>query len=177
VRQSTKEAPNFGEPPQGEVRRSHLPQASKMKELALHTRRDRKRKRRISEPSRSFDTPLTIALNNPQFLCRSHPRFPQLLKAALHTFVAEGQTLDDPRDLTEETTAQTAFYTHRGLDEQASSIRPPSELLTPLPGCLLKNMDGPEGRHGKMRERFCERLESTYSPPGSAVRRLSMLLS
>ena len=36
----------------------------------------------------------------------------------------ERQTLNDPRDLTEETTAQTGFYTHRGLDGQASSIRP-----------------------------------------------------
>src|SRR5215217_5135002 len=29
-----------------------------------------------------------------------------------------------PRDLTEETTAQTAFYTHRGLDGRTPSIRP-----------------------------------------------------
>jgi hypothetical protein len=60
----------------------------------------------------------------PRFLYRSHPRHPLLLKAALNLVVAEGQTLDDPRDLTEQTTAQTAFYTHRGLDEQACSIRP-----------------------------------------------------
>jgi hypothetical protein len=45
---------------------------------------------------------------------------PELLKGALNALVAEGQTLDDPRDLTEQTTAQTGFYTHRGLDEQAS---------------------------------------------------------
>jgi hypothetical protein len=32
----------------------------------------------------------------------------------LNALVAEGQTLDDPRDLTEQTTAQTAFsYTSR----------------------------------------------------------------
>jgi hypothetical protein len=48
----------------------------------------------------------------------------RFLKAALNVFVAERQTLDDPRDLTEKTTAQTGFYKHRGLDEQASSIRP-----------------------------------------------------
>jgi hypothetical protein len=53
----------------------------------------------------------------------------RLLKSAVHTFVADEQTLDDPRDLTEETTAQTDFYTHRGLDEQACSIRP--GVLTP----------------------------------------------
>jgi hypothetical protein len=53
----------------------------------------------------------------------------ELLKAALNVFAAEVQTLDGPRDLTEETTAQTGFYTHRGLDEQASSIRPGA--LTP----------------------------------------------
>jgi hypothetical protein len=63
------------------------------------------------------------------FLCRSRPRYPQLLKSALNIFVAEGQTLDDPRDLTEQTTAQTGFYTHRGLDKQASSIRP--GVITP----------------------------------------------
>jgi hypothetical protein len=34
---------------------------------------------------------------------------PELLKAALKVFVAEGQTLDGPEDLTEETTAQTGF--------------------------------------------------------------------
>jgi hypothetical protein len=48
----------------------------------------------------------------------------ELFKTSLNVFVAEGQTLDDPRDLTEETRAQSGFYTHRGLDEQASSIRP-----------------------------------------------------
>jgi hypothetical protein len=47
-----------------------------------------------------------------------------LLKTALNVFAAEVQTLDDPRDLTEETTAQTSFYTYRGLDDQASSIGP-----------------------------------------------------
>jgi hypothetical protein len=90
----------------------------------LYTSQGRKRKVRIFEPSQGSDTPLTRPLNNPQFLCRSRPRFPQLLKATLNVFVAEGQTLDDPRDLTEQTTAQIGFYTHRGLDEQASSIRP-----------------------------------------------------
>jgi hypothetical protein len=68
----------------------------------------------IFEPSRAFDTPLTRPLKNPRFLCRSRPRYLWLLKAALNGFVAEGQTLDDPRDLTEQTTAQTAFsYTSR----------------------------------------------------------------
>jgi hypothetical protein len=76
------------------------------------------------EPSRGFDTPLSMPLNNFRFLCRSRPRHPKLLKAALDVFVAEVQTLDDPRDPTEETTAQTGFYTHRGLDEQGSFIRP-----------------------------------------------------
>jgi hypothetical protein len=69
----------------------------------------RKRKNRISEPSRAFDTPLSMPLNNPRFLCRSRPRFPQLLKAASNVFVDEGQTLDAPRGPTEKTTAQTAF--------------------------------------------------------------------
>jgi hypothetical protein len=80
----------------------------------LHTSRGRKRKVRIFEPCRGFDTPLSMPLKNARFLCRTRPRHPQLLKAALNVFVAEGQTLDDPRDLTEQTTAQTAFsYTSR----------------------------------------------------------------
>jgi hypothetical protein len=38
----------------------------------------------------------------------------ELLKAAFNVFTAEGRMLDDPRDLTEDTTAQTAFsYTSR----------------------------------------------------------------
>jgi len=65
-----------------------------------------------------FDTPLTMPLKNPRFQCRSRPRYPQLLKAALNVVVTEGQTLDGPGDLTEQTTAQTGFYKHRGLDEQ-----------------------------------------------------------
>ena len=50
---------------------------------------------------------------------------PKLLKAALNVFVAEQQVLDDPRDLTEQTTAQTGFYTQRGLDSRTSGNRPP----------------------------------------------------
>jgi hypothetical protein len=100
-----------------------------MLERAVHTSQGRKRKYRIFEPSRAFDTPLTSLLKNRRFLCRSRPRSPKLLKAALNDFVAEGPPLDDPRDLTEETAAQIDFYTHRGLDNQGSSIRPGA--LTP----------------------------------------------
>jgi hypothetical protein len=57
-------------------------------------------------------------------LALTTPDVPRLLKAALNAFVAEERALDDPRDLTEETTAQTGFYTHRDLDGQGSSIRP-----------------------------------------------------
>ena len=39
----------------------------------LHTSRDRKRKLRIFEPSQAFDTPLTMPLKNPRFLCRTRP--------------------------------------------------------------------------------------------------------
>ena len=70
-----------------------------------------------------------MPLNNPLIPLPSPLCNPKLLKAALNVFEAEGQTLEDPRDLTEETTAQTGFYTHRGLDEQASSIR--AGVLTP----------------------------------------------
>jgi hypothetical protein len=54
-----------------------------------------KRKLRIFEPSRAFDTPLRSLPKKPRFLCRSRPRFPRLLKAALNVFIAEGHTLDD----------------------------------------------------------------------------------
>jgi hypothetical protein len=54
---------------------------------------------------------------------------PKLLKAALNVFVAEQQVLDDPRDLTDQTTAQTGFYTHRVQAGRTSSIRPGA--LTP----------------------------------------------
>ena len=66
---------------------------------------------------------------NPRFLCRARPSYPQLLKAALNVFLVEGQTLDYPRDLTQETTAHTGFNSHPGLDEQAASNRPGA--LTP----------------------------------------------
>src|SRR5918999_3069956 len=89
----------------------------------LHTTRGRKRKLRIFEPSPRFHTPLNRPLKKPRLLCRSLPRYPQLLKAAFNALVADERTVDDPRDLTSETTAQTGFYTHRGLDEQASSMR------------------------------------------------------
>jgi hypothetical protein len=90
-----------------------------------HTNRDRKRNATTFEPSVGSDTPLTMPPNNPRFPCRSLPRFPRLFNAALNAFAAERQTLVYPRDLTEQTTAQTGFYTHRGLDKQASSIGPP----------------------------------------------------
>jgi hypothetical protein len=67
-----------------------------------------------------------------------------LLKAALNVFVAEGQTLDDPRDLTEQTTAQIGLYAHRSLDDQASSIRP--GVLTPDPPPRSRPREhGPQG--------------------------------
>jgi hypothetical protein len=97
----------------------------------LHTTRDRKRKVRIFEPSRGSHTPLTRPLKSPLFLCRSRPRYPQLLKVAVSVFVADERTLNGPEDLTDKTTAQTGFSTQRGLDGQASSIRPGA--LTPDP--------------------------------------------
>ena len=78
------------------------------------------------EPSRGSDTPLTRALNNPRFLYRPSIHYaPELFKVALEVVVAAKRALDGLEDLTEQTTAQSGFYTHRGLDEQASSIRPP----------------------------------------------------
>jgi len=90
----------------------------------LHTSRGRERKLRISKPSQAFDTALTIVLKNRRFLSRPRARYPQLLQAALNVFVAEGQTLDDSRDLTEDTTAQSGLYTHQPQDGRTSSDRP-----------------------------------------------------
>jgi hypothetical protein len=119
----------------------------------LRTSRGRKRNLRIFEPSRGFDTPLSMPLKNCRFLCRSRPRYPQLLKAALNVFVAERQTLDDPRDLTEQTTAQSGFYTHRGQDSRTSSIRPGALTPdTPPPVASSRTWMDPRGRHRKMRK-------------------------
>jgi hypothetical protein len=63
----------------------------------------------------------------------------------LNALVAEERTVDGAGDLTDKTTAQTGFYTHRGLDSQASSIRPGVFTPDPLLGRVLENMDGPEG--------------------------------
>jgi hypothetical protein len=60
----------------------------------MHTSRGRKRDIRIFEPLRGFDTPLSRPLKNSRFPCRSCTRYPQLLKAALHTFVADERVLD-----------------------------------------------------------------------------------
>jgi hypothetical protein len=54
---------------------------------------------------------------------------PGLPKGALNAFQADKRLVESPEDLTDKTTAQTGFYTHRGLEEQASAIRP--EVLTP----------------------------------------------
>ena len=70
-----------------------------------------------------------MPLKTLRFLCRSNPSYPQLLKGALNAVVAEERVIDGPEDLTHKTTAQIGFYAHRGLDGQASSIRPGA--LTP----------------------------------------------
>jgi hypothetical protein len=62
----------------------------------LHTSGGRKRKVRMSEPSQAFDTPLTMPLKNPRFLCQSRPRHPQLLKAALNALEADELTVHRP---------------------------------------------------------------------------------
>jgi hypothetical protein len=53
-----------------------------------------------------------MPLNNPQFLCRPHTRYPQLLKAVFNALIADGLRVDAPGDLAEQTTAQTGFYIH-----------------------------------------------------------------
>jgi hypothetical protein len=64
-------------------------------------------------------------------------------KAALNVFVAEGQTLDDPRDLTEQTTAQEAFihievWTSRLLlSDRGPKILIPLPRISVLTGCRV----------------------------------------
>jgi hypothetical protein len=57
------------------------------------------------EVSGRFDTPLSMPLKNPSFLCRSRPRYPSPLKTALNTLVADEPTVDGPQDLTGKTMA------------------------------------------------------------------------
>src|SRR5215210_4080758 len=49
-----------------------------------------------SSPREAFDTPLTMPLKNPWFLCRSRPRHPQLLKGALNALAADQRTVNSP---------------------------------------------------------------------------------
>ncbi len=93
-------------------------------------------------------------------------------KAALSVFVAEGQTLDDPEDLTHKTTAQSGFYTHRGLDGQASSIRPGA--LTPdTPPPHQRHAETLVGRHMKFDECSprldCDRYSFTAVPEALTI--------
>jgi hypothetical protein len=77
-------------------------------------------KNRILEPLRGFDTPLTIPLKTPPHSSADPaPGDSKLLKIALNALVADERTLDDPRDLTDETTAHTGFYVHRAQADRA----------------------------------------------------------
>jgi hypothetical protein len=48
----------------------------------------------------------------------------QSLEAALNAFVAEERTLDHPKDLPDQTTAQIGLYPHRGQHGPGPSYRP-----------------------------------------------------
>jgi hypothetical protein len=106
---------------------------------------------------------------SPRFLCRSRTRRSIAPQSRLECSFSRRRTLDAPEDLTHRTTAQTGFYTHRGLDEQASSIRPGALTpATPPRSCPREHgWMAPRGRHRKMRNVSLERLYSTYSWPGS----------
>jgi transposase len=54
----------------------------------------------------------------------------RLLKAALHTFVADERVLEGPEDLTDKITAQMGLYSQPCQDSRTSDIGPPHELLT-----------------------------------------------
>jgi hypothetical protein len=77
----------------------------------------------------------------------------------LNALVDDERTLYDPEGLAHKTTAQTGFYTHRGLDEQASFIRPGALTPdTPSPGRVLENLDGPEGSAEEIDKVFSGRV-------------------
>ncbi len=69
----------------------------------------------------------------------------RLLKAALKVVVAAERTLDGPRDLRHETTAQIGLYAHLCQDSRTSGNRPPHELLTPLPRHVPRAWMDPRG--------------------------------
>jgi hypothetical protein len=78
-----------------------------------------------------------MAPKKPLFLCRSRSRYPQLLKAASNVFVAEGQTLDGPEDLTG-LTGKTTFKsacTHTDVRQVLPLVTDPGSklLTTPAP--------------------------------------------
>ena len=117
-----------------------------MKELALHTSRDRKKNDRIFVPWQAFNTPLEYAAEVSPVPLPIPPQIYIARQSRLKRLCSPGADSRRPQDLTEEPTAQTGFYTQRGLGEQASSIRP--GVLTPdtpSPGRVLENMDGPLG--------------------------------
>jgi hypothetical protein len=82
-------------------------------EVEASGRRVRQREITTSGTQRCFDTPLTRHLRGSSFVSRplSHDAL-WLLKAALHTVVADEQVLEGPEDVTGETTAQMGLYTH-----------------------------------------------------------------
>ena len=85
------------------------------------------------EPRGASPHPCFESLRIPSVLCRSHTRYPQLLKAALNVFIAEERALDGPEDLAHGATAQTGFYTHRGLDGRIFGKQPP-----PMKSCYRR---------------------------------------
>jgi len=59
---------------------------------------------------------------------------PELLEGPSNVLQATDQVLDDNEGIAHRTTAQTVFYTHRGLDGRSFDIRPGAKLLpTPTP--------------------------------------------
>ncbi len=97
TKEATRKNANVFELRQGDVRKISLPRASEMEERDSHTSRGQRGRIRISEPPRGIDTPLSMPLKNARFLCRSRPRSPWLLKAALNALVADERVLEGQR--------------------------------------------------------------------------------
>src|SRR5215207_6716115 len=130
------------------------------------------------EPLRGFDTPLTTAPKNPRFLCRPSATLSRAPEGHLECSCSRGADSRRPKGPNRaDNGSKWLLYTSRS---GRAAFLYQTGVLTPdtPPRSRPQEHGWTRGvRHRKMRESFSERLRSTYSPPGSGVRRLSTLLS
>jgi|SRR5215211_1622124 hypothetical protein len=104
---------------------------------------------------------------SPDYTAHPNPDVPRLLKAVSNVFVAVEQHLDGLGDLTHKATAQTCFYTHRGLDGQPFGKQPGTRTPdTPSPSQWLSQKK-PQRRYDVDEDRYVQRARGTPSCPKS----------